>query len=211
MKTKTVLIGIISNRASWPVYFCRSLFELYDYTNNCGIQAHMQTFSAVECQQMRNHCCLFALENKFDYVFMLDDDMTYPIDSIEKLIKHNKDFVVGSATQRFPPFYPTQYKDAKAKVFKDKSNRVFIKKGDKKLVSLGGTGVVGALIKTKIFKKLECPYFKITYKKNGKNIIGSDTYFCMKLNKSKIKMYLDPKINYKHEVISFADSFGITI
>lgn len=210
MKTKTVLIGVISNRASWPVYFCRSLFELYNYTNQIGINAHMRTFSSTEVQQMRNHCCLFAIENKFDYVFMLDDDMTYPIDSIERLIKHNKDFVVGSATQRVPPFLPTQYKNAEAKNFKNESNRIFVKKGDKKLVKIGSTGVVGALIKTSVFKKLKSPFFKITYKKNGVNIIGSDTYFCIRMNEKNIKMYLDPAINYKHEVVSFSDSFGVS-
>lgn len=212
METKKpkVLLGVISNRSNWPVYFVNSLIALYMTTKEEGnIDIKIRIFGAAEIQQMRNYCVKHAIENGYDYIFMLDEDMMYPKDSIIKLIKHDKDFVVGSATQRMSPFLPTQYKEYKDNNFKHPSNRVFVSKKKQKLVKVGGTGVVGALIKTSIFSKLKAPYFKLEYKENGFNVLGSDIYFCEQLNKAKIPMYLDTTVNYEHEVLSFSNSFGI--
>jgi len=206
-----ILIAVINNRKDIPMYFCQSLFELMEYTRVNKIKVDIRTFSFVEVQQMRNKACVFAIENNYDYIFMLDTDMKYPRDSIVKLLSHNKEFVVGSSTQRNHPFYPTQYKKLNVKNFKNKNNRVFISKENKRLIKIGFSGVVGALIKTTIFKKVKLPYFKVDYKKNGIDIIGSDIYFCNKLMNKKINIYLDPTINYKHEILSFSDSFGVTV
>jgi len=207
---KRVLLAIINNRKYVPMYFCQNIFELIDYSRVNGIKIDIRTFSAVEVQQMRNIACNFAIENNFDYIFMVDTDMQYPIDSIVRLISHDKNFVVGSATERYPPFYPTQYKKLNVKNFKDKLNRVFISDKDKNLIKIGFSGVVGALVKVDIFKKLSKPYFKVEYKKNNEDVIGSDIYFCNQLNKKRIKLYLDPQVQYKHEVLLFSSSVGVT-
>lgn len=204
-----VLLGVITNRGFLPTYFVKSLFELFEYTKDNGIKADIRTFGSIEVQQMRNKCCRFAIENKYDYVFMLDSDMLYPRDSIIKLMKHKVDFVVGSATQRIYPFLPTQYKKF-IEGFKDKSNRIFITKENKKLIRIGGSGVVGALIKVSCLKKLKVPYFKVEYI-DDINVIGSDIYFCKQLVKSGIKLFLDPTINYNHEILAFHNSFGINL
>ncbi len=209
MKQQRVLIGIISNRKEAPLSFFKSLSELADFTNYKGIKADIRFFSAVEVQLMRNNCVLYAIKENYDYIFMLDQDMVYPKDSIVKLIKHNKEFVVGSATQRNHPFFPTQYKKFKTKGFKQKDNRIFITKDNKKLIKIGGTGVVGALIKVKSFKKIKLPFFKVSYKKDGINITGSDIYFCRKWKKLGKELFLDPTVNYNHQINAFSNSFGI--
>ena len=208
---RKVLIAIINNRNDVPMYFCQNLFELIEYTKFNKMKVAVRSFSSVEVQQMRNLACIFSIKNNFDYIFMLDTDMKYPKDSIVKLIKHDKEIVVGSATQRKYPFYPTQYKKLGIENFKSKSNRIFISKENKKLIKIEFSGVVGALIKTKILKRLTLPYFKVGYKSNGIDVIGSDIYFCKKLKEKKIKMYLDPTINYSHEVLSFSNSFGLDV
>jgi hypothetical protein len=208
---KRVLLGIITNRGSLPTYFVKCLFELFEYTRLKKIKADIRTFDAVEVQQMRNKCCNYAVENNYDYVFMLDEDMIYPSNSVVKLIKHNKDFVVGSATQRIYPFFPTQYKKFSENNFKDKENRVFITKENKDLIEIGSSGVVGALIKVSCLKKLKLPYFKVEYQKDGKNIIGSDVYFCKKFKNKGFKLFLDPTVNYNHQIVAFHNSFGINL
>ena len=206
-----VLLGVITNKGSLPTYFVKCLFELSEYTRAKGIKAEVRTFDAVEVQQMRNKCCRHAVEEGYDYVFMLDDDMTYPRDTVLKFIKHNKDFVVGSATQRIYPFFPTQYKKFSKDAFKNKDNRVFITKESKELIKIGSSGVVGALIKVSLLKKLKMPYFKLEYKDDGLEVIGSDVYFCKLLAEKKIKLFLDPTVNYDHEILAFHNSFGIVL
>ncbi len=205
-----VLLGVITNRGSMPTYFIKSLFEIFEFTRASGIQAEIRTFDSVEVQIMRNKCCNHAVDEEFDYVFMLDTDMKYPRDSVVRLIKHDKDFVVGSATQRIYPFFPTQYKKFSQDTFKNKENRVFITKEDKELIEIGSSGVVGALIKVSCLKKLKMPYFKIEYF-DDLDFTGSDVYFCKQLAENKIKLFLDPTINYEHEILAFYDSFGINL
>jgi len=204
-----ILIGIINNREYVPASFIQSLLGLLEYTRK-HTSIVVQEFKAVEVQQMRNNCCLFALNGGFDYIYMVDTDMTYPNYSIVELLKHNKEFVVGSATQRNPPFYPTQYKKLNAGNFKSKENRVFITEDDTKLVEIEATGVVGALIKVSCLRDLAKPYFKVEYKENGIDVIGSDVYFCKKWADAGKKIYLDPTINYEHKVLGFSNSFGVS-
>jgi len=211
MKKIKVLLGVISNRGSMPTYFVKDLFELFEYSRSNGIKADIRTFDAVEVQQMRNKCCNHAIDEGYDYVFMLDDDMTYPRDTLVKFLKHDKDFVVGSATQRIYPFFPTQYKKFSKEKFKEGDNRVFITKESKNLIEVGSSGVVGALIKVKCFEKLKKPYFKLEYHKDGVNITGSDVYFCKQLTENKISLFLDPTVNYNHEILAFHNSFGINL
>ena len=208
-KIKRVLLGVITNKGNMPTYFVKSLFEIFEFTRANGIKADIRTFDSVEVQIMRNKCCNHAIDEGYDYVFMLDTDMKYPRDSVVKLIKHNKDFVVGSATQRTYPFFPTQYKKFSKDNFKSKENRVFITKENKELIEIGSSGVVGALIKVSCLKKLKIPYFKLEYYEDGLDFTGSDVYFCKQLIENKIKLFLDPAINYEHEILAFHDSFGI--
>jgi len=208
-KKSKVLLGVITNSGSMPTYFVKSLFEIFEFTRANGIQAEIRTFDSVEVQIMRNKCCNYAVEEGYDYVFMLDTDMKYPSDSVVKLIKHDKDFVVGSATQRLYPFFPTQYKEFLKDTFKNKENRVFLTKENKDLIEIGSSGVVGALIKVNCLKKLKIPYFKIEYHENGVEFTGSDVYFCKQLSENKIKLFLDPTINYHHEILAFHNSFGV--
>ena len=114
-----ILIGIISNRKLVPFYFSKNIFELVEYSKSKGINVSVQEFRAVSVEQMRNYCCDFVIDNNFDYVYMVDDDMKYPKESIYKLLQHKLKFVVGSATQRYSPFYPTQYKSLNLDNFKE--------------------------------------------------------------------------------------------
>jgi len=126
---------------------------------------------------------------------MVDEDMEYPADSIIKLIKHDKKFVIGSANTRTPPYPPTQYKIWQQSNLANEENQV--KAEGKELIKIGATGVCGALIKTEIFKKLKYPFFQIKYKKFP-DIIGGDVMFCKQLRDNQIEMYLDPTIHYGH-------------
>ena len=210
MKPK-ILVAIISNQKHWPSYFCLNVMELMFYTINQGIKADLRTFSSVEVNMMRNFVCKFAESEKYTHIMMLDTDMKYQKDCIIKLLKHDKDFVVGTAKQRVPPFLPTQYKKFKTENFKDDSNRVNFTKDSTELTKIGSSGVVGALIKTKVLKTLNYPYFKVDYKKSKLSVTGGDVYFCKQLFENKIDLWCDPTIDYAHEVNAMVNRSGVFI
>lgn len=206
MKPK-ILLAIINNYTMVPTSFMVSLLELYSYTKNSGVDVHIQTFSAITCDYMRNLACRFANEQKYTHIFMVDVDMIYPKGSIVELLKHDKDFVVGTARQRVPPYLPTQFKEFKDDKFMSEDNRLYFKE-ETKLTKVGSTGVVGALIKTEVFNILKHPYFVLEYKNSGA-VTGSDTYFCKLLVENKIDLWCDPNVNYGHFVNCFVDKDGV--
>jgi len=194
MAKEKILIAITSNRERVPKFFMTSMINLYSKTKE-KYNVDIANISAVECNLMRNYACQIAINKGYDYLFMVDEDMEYPADSIIKLIKHNKDFVTGSANTRTPPYLPTQYKNWKSADLSNPDNHVKAE-GDK-LIKIECSGVCGALIKTNSLEKLKYPFFQIKYKEFP-DIIGGDVMFCKQLKDKGISMYLDPTIFYGH-------------
>jgi len=194
MAKEKILIAITSNRERVPKFFMTSMINLYSKTKE-KYSVDIANISAVECNLMRNYACQIAINKGYDYLFMVDEDMEYPEDSIIKLIKHNKDFVTGSANTRTPPYLPTQYRAWRSSNLADSKN--LIKAEGKELIKIGCSGVCGALIKVNILKKLKYPFFQIKYNKFP-DIIGGDVMFCKQLRDKGISMYLDPTIFYGH-------------
>ena len=50
-----------------------------------------------------------AVENGFDYIYFIDDDMLFPFDLFERLYKHNVDIVAPLMFMRKGPHYPVIY------------------------------------------------------------------------------------------------------
>ena len=94
-----ILIAIICNQDYVPVYFMKTALNLYCKTKKY-YKTNMITFNAIECNLMRNYACKHAIENKYDYIFQLDIDQTYPDDSIIDLIKHKKDLGIKTKWPR---------------------------------------------------------------------------------------------------------------
>ena len=170
-----ILIAIINNQKTVPVYVMKSILNIHSTTKKEYPNTDVTTINANDVSLMRNYACREAEIQGYDYVYQVDTDMDYPADSIIKLIKHKKDFVVGSANTRTPPYPPTQYKRLRSRNISSKGNLVFSE--GEKLIKIQGTGVCGALIKTSIFKKLKYPFFQVTYKKYP-DIVGEDIRFC---------------------------------
>lgn len=66
------------------------------------------TFDFMRVQRMpitaaRNAAADYALDNGFDYIVQFDDDATFPPNTLEQLIGHQKDIVCALAYQRKPP------------------------------------------------------------------------------------------------------------
>ena len=82
---------------------------------------------------------------------------------------------------------------------------------DKELKKVGCTGVVGALIKVDVIKKLTYPYFQMEYKDEA-HVTGSDIYFTKKLIKeANVDLWVDPKVDYPHQINAYIDREGIKI
>ena len=106
-----------------------------------------------------------ALELNADYLLFLDSDMTFPPETLEKLLSHKKAIVGCNAAKR-----------------NGGGDTVLMRVGHRKGVSLVtslGTGVI--LISTKVLTVINPPYFKVEW--GPKGFQGEDYYFCEQARK----------------------------
>ena len=137
----------------------------------------------------RNSLVKTALEIKADYLLFVDADMRFPKDTLKILMAHDKDIIGVNATTRSEPVKPTAKnfivnEDQSVDWLPIYSNvRSGIEKAD-------GIGCGVMLVKTKVFKEMEEPYFYFEQLGNNK-ILGEDIYFCIKAKDEGFDTWVD--------------------
>lgn len=161
--------------------FCKSIVGLdtsgldvtYDFRIRCLI------YSA------RNKLSKRAIEEKFDYLFFVDDDMTFPANTLKALIEDNKDVVTALCFMRGEPHRPAIY-NKKCDYIEDVKESLF---------RIGYCGGACLLIKTSVLEdvyKRERTFFLPT---KG---LGEDLSFCKRVNGAGREIWCDPKIKCGH-------------
>ena len=128
----------------------------------------------------RNSLAEMAVENGFDYMFYLDDDMLFNdihllTNFISHLDQHPEVDVIGPvAYMRNPPFYPCVFME-------DPSNDPYytlFTERDKGKVEVDMVTCACTLVRVDLLRKMKKPWFE--FKTIGSEMIGEDVYFCRK-------------------------------
>lgn len=143
-----------------------------------------------------------ALNSGMDYIFMYDDDMILPIDTVEYLLgdmeKHPEmDVVAPLAFMRNPPHYAVIYTTVEGydqAVHQEYFINHFVKNYPKDtLTECDAVGFGAVLIKLEMVRKMKPPYFFST---TG---TGEDIYFCMKSRKeADARIFMDTRVKLGH-------------
>ena len=136
----------------------------------------------------RNQCVKEFLEGFYDYLLFIDDDVTPPINTLERLLQHDKD-VVGAIC------FSMKQNDAgfsapfPVAVRKDKNGewKSYIGEG---LDWVDATGASCLLIKRKVLENIERPFF-FKYHKNGVTSSGEDFNFCEQVEEKGFEVWVD--------------------
>ena len=110
--------------------------------------------------------------------------MFFPCDSINRLLKADKDIVGASYNYRKEPVQST----AIAKEGEDTT----------KLFKCEALGAGLLLVKIAVFEKIEPPWFNFGRDKEGLLIQGEDTWFCRKAIGKGFDVWADPTLGVKH-------------
>jgi hypothetical protein len=138
-----------------------------------------------------------------DYLLMVDCDMSYPEDALQKLIDLDKDVASGMYYKRPYPHYPLAY-EWTGKEDDVHRNIVDIPEVPFKIDSVG-TGFM--LISKKvldmwtpeIYKEHGKPFSHKTYDDGeGGETIGEDTSFCLRCKDLGLEVWIDPTIDIGH-------------
>lgn len=190
------LLVAIPHMGSFPEPFVTSLMGLVMRTTlYTDINVGFKFIGNTLIHQAREDFVIYALENNFDYILFLDSDLTFPDDVIEQLIKYQCDIISGLYFMRMPPHYPTAY------IWKEEKGQFGfapLNMFDYELMEIDGCGCGCMLINTRIFEKLEPPYFTPIPSNSGKTILSEDLSFCKKAIDAGIKLVLNTNVKCGH-------------
>lgn len=151
----------------------------------------------------RNYTAVQACRNKSDYLLMIDDDMVFPPDTLDKLLSNKKDICGvayhsrGSTDQiKIVPEGIMSIAEVDKGKYINLKTETDPKYKDTFECYATGTGII--LIKCQIFYKIPQPWFEFTYHDNGNCKEGEDWNFCFKAKDAGFKIWTDPKIIIGH-------------
>lgn len=138
----------------------------------------------------RNYISVQAVNNKSDYLFFVDDDMTFDSDYLDIMIAHDKD-IIGAV-------YSSRMEDSPRQVYRSMEDVVDLR--TEKLTELTrviAKGTALMVIKMKVFS-MPRPWFEFTYNENGMCTEGEDWYFCKKAGDNGFETWVDPTVTVGH-------------
>lgn len=141
----------------------------------------------------RSYCVYKAIKAGCTHLLFIDDDMTFPDDTIERLLSHEKMVVGVNSHSRMLPITTTV-------AFIDENGELaprpdVIPEQPFKCYQVG-MGV--ALINLDIFNKIPQPWFKFEEAASGQILNGEDGWFCDRVRDAGYEIWCDPTLPIGH-------------
>lgn len=147
----------------------------------------------------RNYCVVQAQKNKSDYLLFVDDDMTFPADTLERLLAHGKDVIgVNSYSRCLPLSSTVGLMDKKGEYMHPDKHTAWEMQIPEGLFEAYFVGAGIMLIDMSVFGKIKKPHFTFTYDKNGQVIHGEDGNFCNQVKKAGMHVWCDASLDIGH-------------
>lgn len=183
---KKILIAIPTAR-----YIEAETFKcIFDLEVPAGCTVQFQYFYGYRVDQVRNLIADWVVKD-YDYLFAVDHDVTFPRDTLVRLLAHDKDLVAGIYRQRVEP--------QALEIFDLTQRRMDISElANRGLVEIGGCGFGCVLVKKQVLAGVRYPQFEYHPALDHGNAVSEDTDFCAKAMKRNFKLYCDTSILCGH-------------
>ncbi len=212
---RNVSVGVlIPSLNTWDTDFAMCLLELFNHTmmtpvpgiKRLALKVFNQRGSILPLQ--RYNLVQNALKTGCDYGLFIDNDQTFPHDTLQRLLAHEKRVVACNIATKKIPSSPTARKyNAKWPL----GEVVYTDPDSTGLEEVWRIGCGIMLIDLKVFRKLPKPWFMNRYDERHDQIVGEDWYFCELLEKVGTKIYIDHDLSkeighigpytYTHDVV----------
>jgi hypothetical protein len=194
MQKNKTLLGIPTNRMVQPQTVL-SLMKMVQHTKEDLVI--VMAVNGYTVAENRNYIVTQAIKEKCSHVLMIDDDMTFPEDTLDRLMSHDKDFVGVVAHSRTLPALPvvTLFNQDELSTADRLLGRQEL---PKELFKAKGVGGSVLLLKTSIFNKIRRPWFANETYETGMTKTGEDYYFVMKCIEANIDIWVDPTLSIGH-------------
>jgi glycosyltransferase involved in cell wall biosynthesis len=189
---KKILIAIPTNRNIEAVTFK----SIYDLKIPDGYETVFQFFWGYQVDQVRNLIAHWMVHGDYDYLFAVDSDISFPPDTLTRLLSHDKDIVSGVYIQRIPGTHKIEI--MKRNQFGGVSHVEWDSIKNQGLVQIEGCGFGCALVKKEVFVGIEYPHFLYTSAIDHANTISEDVYFCNKAINQGFTIWCDTDVICDH-------------
>jgi hypothetical protein len=142
-----------------------------------------------------------AINGGFSHLFIVEDDSTFPADTVVRLLKHDKPVVAGLCRARTYPFRPYVYRamdDQGMLIWQELTSQ------DRGLIRCAATGMGGILIRTEVFAQIPRPYFADYFL--GERHWGQDIHFGQALIRAGVEVFCDLDLIIQHGTDCFIGS-----
>ena len=148
--------------------------------DKCGHTVDYKPRTGYGCAMARNRIAADALNAKYDFVLMVDNDIAFTPDALGLLLEHGADFAMGYYLNRYargenryttlykPGFGWDMYAADELREMRENGTTAFEVKG-------GGMGF--SLLKASVFERLDFPWFEWTDIRRDK-LDAADAYEC---------------------------------
>jgi hypothetical protein len=158
----------------------------------------------------REYIVNYALEMNASHIIWVDTDMEFPHNAFQRLLRHELDFVGVNYSTRAQPFRFTagRYElDKQGKLDFNQHSLLVTDQNSKGLEKVNFLGFGLCLTSVDLVKKLDPPYFRISYNQS-KKMIGEDVQFCQDVQKYT-DIYVDQDLSKEVKHIG-TYSYGYT-
>lgn len=186
-----VYIGVPSSWENIPTVFVQSLCDMEKPVDHT-----VRFVGGHSISEMRNAIVLDAMRGGYTHTFMLDADMTYPPDSLTRLLDANVDIISGLSCQRIPPYrllFMSQHKEGDEYFILGEPNPP--ESGVHEVAAVGGAGF---LARMDVYRTLEYPYFIGHGKDAEGNGVGEDIWFSATARRAGWKCHVDTGLRFGH-------------
>lgn len=159
-----VMLALPSGR-TWEARTATCVAGIAAHSITQGIQIGILNMEGSMITKQRNDLVEMARKQEADYLFFIDTDMVIPVDSLCRLMAHQKDVVGATYNKRVPPY------ETLGKLKGEKPTDDELRKGGIREAELLPTGIL--LIKMSVFDKVPWPWFFETYEWPGKDGVES--------------------------------------
>ena len=139
----------------------------------------------------RNHLAQMALEGDYTHLFLVDADMSFPGDTLTKLLSHGKDLIGAAYNYRALP------RRTVVKMHRDGH----IYSPERLPESLFPCYAIGSgvkLVTTHALAHMPRPWFALDFDKDGMLSVSDDVWFCQQAARVGIETFCDPTIRAGH-------------
>ena len=191
-RKKKILIAIPTAKNIEPATFK----AIYDLIVPKGYETAFQFFYGYNVDQVRNLIADWIVKGDWDYLFAIDYDISFPPDTLVKLLSHDKDIVSGVYIQRFHDRHVIEIFERNQSGGYNHIPWDNIK--NKGLVEIGACGFGCVLIKKQVMVDIGYPQFKYHSALNHNETFSEDLDFARKSYDKGFKLWCDTSITCEH-------------